>query len=175
MNMGAGKRTRERRGVGRREGEGGSGKVRRDGRTDGRRTEGQGDDKTDENEGGMRKGRGAGQQHGWSHWLQYRADRRPQAHTWAPQADRQSRTPFPSLIPSPTTCRRVENTSNRPTAPPPHRPTHLVECDVPIRADPAEEQVNPPSSTDGGLVVLALFVEVFGLAVENVRVLRAEG
>jgi hypothetical protein len=46
---------------------------------------------------------------------------------------------------------------------------------MPIGSDPAEEQINAPSSTDGGLVVLALLVEVLGLAVEDVRVLRAEG
>jgi hypothetical protein len=49
--------------------------------------------------------------------------------------------------------------------------THLVERNVPIRADPAEEQLDPANSTDRSLVILAFLVQVLGLAIENVRVL----
>jgi hypothetical protein len=51
--------------------------------------------------------------------------------------------------------------------------TYLVEGNMAISTDTAQKEVNPSCLLDGSLVVLALLIQVFGVAIENVGVLGA--
>ena len=50
---------------------------------------------------------------------------------------------------------------------------HLVESDMTVRPDTAEEEVDPSSLLDGDFVVLAFLVKIFGVAIEDVCILWA--